>query len=328
MRFGVVGLGSMGRRRVRDLLALGHEVAGFDVRVERSAERIDRVSALDRLFAQSLDGLVISTPPDEHAALYDRAIAEGVPFFSEANVLTPHPEGLEGHGHPSATWRFYAPFAALRRELAGRDVLTVHHAYGGWLPGWHPWESYDAFYAGRRREICAAREMVPFELEWLVWVFGEVESVGATHGARGVWATDIDDTYVLDLGFTSGVTGTLIVELHQRAPFRLARISCPAAGYAVDVAAHELRRFDPDHGWSVLERGPADFESVYRDEIAAFAAAVAGEAPYPKTWHEDRHLSDVLVAAEESRRRGARVEVAEVATQYDGRLLGAEAVHA
>ena len=323
MKFGVVGLGSMGRRRARDLFALGHEVSGFDLRTERTAPMLKRVPSLDRLFETGLDAVVISTPPDEHVPLYERAIAEGVPFFSEANVLTPHPDWLEGRGHPSATWRFYAPFAALRRELAGRDVLTVNHAYGGWLPDWHPWESYDAFYAGRRRETCAAREMVPFELEWLVWVLGEVESVGASRAARGIWVTNIDDTYVLDLAFASGATGTLVVELHQRAPFRLARISCTTGCYEVDVATHELRRFDSP-GWSVLEHGPADFESVYRDEIAAFASAVAGDALYPKTWREDRHLSDVLVAAEESHRRGARVEIAEVADAYDGRSLDHE----
>jgi predicted dehydrogenase len=134
--------------------------------------------------------------------------------------------------------------------------------------------------------------------------------VSATHGVRGVWATDIDDTYVLDLVFASGVTGSLVIELHQRAPFRLARISCPTAGYHVDVAEHELRRFEPETGWSTIARGPESFEAVYRDEIAAFAGAVAGEAVYPKTWREDRHLADVLVAAELSQSRGTRVEVA------------------
>jgi predicted dehydrogenase len=290
---------------MRDLTALGHEVVGFDIRPQRT-----ELPTLDALFAAGLDGLVICTPPDEHVPLYERALEEGIPFFSEANILTPCPDRLEGRGYPSATWRFYPPFAALRRELERREALTVHHAYAGWLPAWHPWESYEAFYAGRSRETCAARELVPFELEWLVWVFGEVESVSATHGARGAWTTDIDDTYVLDLGFASGVTGSLVIELHQRAPFRLARISCKTAGYHVDVAAHELRRFDPGAGWSVVERLSQSFETVYRDEIAAFAAAVAGEAVYPKTWREDRHLTDILVAAELSQSRGARVEVA------------------
>ena len=338
MRIGVAGLGSMGRRRVRDLLVLGHELVGFDVRPDREREArtafgIEVSGSLEELFSTGLEALVISTPPDEHALLYERSLAEGVSFFSEANVLTPRPEWLDelgaatgARGYPSATWRFYPPFAALRRELARcGPVLTVHHAYAGWLPAWHPWEPYDSFYAGHTRETCAAREMVPFELEWLDWVFGPVESVSAFHGARAEWRPAIDDTYLLELTFASGVVGTLVVELHQRAPFRLARISCSDAGLTIDVSTHELRRFDPEAGWSTLESGPVDFEAVYRAEIAAFAAAVEHSVAYPKSWVDDRRLSDVLVAAEQSHRRGAVVvEVADVAESYDGRSLTLE----
>jgi predicted dehydrogenase len=335
VRIGVIGLGSMGRRRARDLSALGHSVIGHDLRADREAAAatdfgIAIASGLDALLDDGLDGVVISTPPDEHAALYERALAAGLSFFSEANVLTPRAEWLAAaaatadpdrpapRGYASATWRFYPPFVALRAELAGREVRSVHHAYAGWLPAWHPWEPYDAFYAGARRGTCAAREMVPFELEWLTWIFGPVAEVSALHGARATWTTDIDDTYLLQLAFASGVVGSLAVELHALAPHRQARISCEGTGYLVDVAAHELRRFDHGSGgWTVLAGGPLSFEDVYRDEIAAFAAALDG-APYPKAWSEDRHLSDILVAAEESARRGERIVVADVAGAYDG----------
>ncbi len=38
MRIGIIGLGSMGKRRARDLLALGCEVILFDSRSDRTAE--------------------------------------------------------------------------------------------------------------------------------------------------------------------------------------------------------------------------------------------------------------------------------------------------
>ena len=46
--------------------------------------------------------------------------------------------------------------------------------------------------------------------------------------------------------------------------------------------------------------GSFNFEQVYFDEMRAFLDALRGVGPYPKTWSDDRHLSDVLVAAEES----------------------------
>jgi hypothetical protein len=92
------------------------------------------------------------------------------------------------------------------------------------------------------------------------------------------------------------------------------------------MAAHELRRYDLEtETWKVIKPpglrslGSFNFEQVYFDEMSAFVNALRGLAPYPKTWSEDRHLSDVLVAAEESWKRRAWVNVGDVEKTYDGR---------
>ena len=47
MRFLVIGLGSMGKRRVRNLQALGHRnVAGFDPHVDRRNEAADKYGSV------------------------------------------------------------------------------------------------------------------------------------------------------------------------------------------------------------------------------------------------------------------------------------------
>jgi hypothetical protein len=118
----------------------------------------------------------------------------------------------------------------------------------------------------------------------------------------------------------------MIIELHQTAPFRLARIACRKNSFTLDMAAHELRRFDLETDtWKVMKPpglrslGSFNFEQVYFDEMRAFTDALKGLAPYPKTWSEDRHLSDVLVAAEESWKRRGWVNVCDVEKTYDGR---------
>ncbi len=60
-----------------------------------------------------------------------------------------------------------------------------------------------------------------------------------------------------------------------------------------------------------------NFEDVYLAEIAQFVKALEG-AQYPKSWAEDRHLSNILYAAELSWQRRAWVNVAEAETLYDG----------
>lgn len=340
MRFGVIGLGSMGRRRVRDLLALGHDVCGFDLRADRAlAAReqmdIETVGDADALVARGLDALVISTPPDQHVPYYELSFEAGLRFFSEANILTPRPQWFtQGRrsgvrGYPSATWRFHPLVRDLRArvsELGLHGVRSVHHQYGSFLPRWHPWERYDAFYAGRARTSSAAREMVPFELEWLCWVFGRVAAVCGARSQQGDWTTNIDDTYALLLEFEGGFPGTLVVELHQLASLRCARVASPGESLWLDFDAPALRRYDGETGrWTSLtlqggEAGGAscDWETVYLAEMRAFVDALEGRAPYIKDWCDDRHLSDVLYAAEESDRRRSWVAVQEVAGDYEG----------
>ncbi len=338
MKFGVIGLGSMGKRRARDLIALGHTVTGFDIRPDRrrEAEKHFGIATADtytKMRGVGLDGCVISTPPDQHLPYYELCYKHRVPFFSEANIFVPRAEWFANNerdsgvrGYPSGTWQFYPLFGILRERLRalGRDQInTFSHQYAGYLPKWHPWESYTEFYAGQKR-TSAAREMVPFEMEALTWLFGPVRAVCAVQTRAGEWQTDMDDTYLLLTEFECGVRGLCTVELHQVAPFRLLRVAARRDSFIVDISAHELRSYDADrdHWLQVVSPGVGtakalDFEDVYRAEIACFVEALFGGS-YPKTWREDRHLSNVLFAAEQSAVRRAWVTVSEAETLYDG----------
>lgn len=340
MRFAVIGLGSMGRRRVRDLLTLGHEVVGFDNRPDRNRQtqemfNIATVSDFEQLMPVKPDSVVISTPPDQHLVYYEHSFAAKKPFFSEANILVPRAEWFVQRekqsgvrSYPSATWQFYPLFKILRdqlHEIGLGQVNSVHYHYGGYLPFWHPWENYEDFYAGRSRHTCAAREMVTFDLGWLCWVFGPVKAVSCVQDRCVDWTTDIDDTYFLLLEFESGLKGTLVVEVHQVAPFRVARVACRRHSFFLDIITHELRCYDlATDSWRFIKPpnmrfpGSFDFEQVYFSEIKAFVDAIEGCSDYPKTWSEDRHLSNILYAAEESWRRREWVEVEEADFLYDG----------
>lgn len=91
MRVGVVGLGSIGRRHVANLLALGHEVCGYELSEETAglvrAEFPAVCLRCDGGF-ESLDAIVIATPAENHLPWVELAINKRKPFLVEKPLGT------------------------------------------------------------------------------------------------------------------------------------------------------------------------------------------------------------------------------------------------
>ncbi len=324
MRILVVGLGSMGTRRIRNLLALGaRDLVAFDPRADRRREAADRygVRTCERIEdGLGLDpaALVISTPPDLHVPYARLAADHGRHFFTEIGVPDDGLEELERVSRerqvvaaPSCTMRFHPAIRKAKEIIdAGAlgGVLAFTHHFGEHLARWHPWEDYRDFYVSKRH-TGACREIVSFELVWLTWLCGDVEAVSAFKGQVGNLGVDIDDVYQLLLRFRSGCLGHLQVDALQRAGYRQSRFVCAEGVIVWDWDARTLVVFGPDDAWREY---PDTFtqtsvEGFYIDEMAAFLGAVRGEAPWPYTLADDRRVLGLLTAAERSAESGAHV---------------------
>lgn len=326
----VVGLGSMGKRRIRNLQRLGvNSIVGFDPREDRRAEAAARygirtVESLDDGFRDRPDAVIVSTPPDRHVAVGRRAFEEGVSFFLEASVVD---DGLEALGRDveaaglvgaaSCTMRFNPSVRRIKEVVDGGAVgrvLTIDHHSGQWLPDWHPWEDYRTFYVSRR-ETGACREIVPFELSWLTWIFGGVEAVSAMRAKLSDLDADIEDVYQLLLKLEQGGLGHLVVDVLARDPIRRCIVIGSEGTILWNWADHEVRVFVAGNGWTVypeemrtVEPGYVNAEEPYVDEMAAFLDAVAGSAPWQYPLLEDARTLRILSAAEKS--ADTRAEVA------------------
>ena len=94
MKFLIIGLGSMGKRRIRCLKALGYsEIYGFDIREDRRKEAEEKYNIHSYTeIAQAIresnpTALIISVPPDKHYEYMKSAISNTINFFVEASVV-------------------------------------------------------------------------------------------------------------------------------------------------------------------------------------------------------------------------------------------------
>ena len=92
MKAAVIGLGSMGKRRIRCLQALGvRDIVGVDLREDRREESSSKygVAVLADLH-EALEGAgvaIISLPPKRHVQAMTACVERRIPFFVEASVV-------------------------------------------------------------------------------------------------------------------------------------------------------------------------------------------------------------------------------------------------
>lgn len=235
LRAGVVGLGSMGKRRLRCLRALGVKaVWGADRRADRRAEaaRLFGVAArpgVDEAALREVDLLIVSTPPYAHTPYIAKALKAGKPCFVEASVMLSNLPALDALSRrrrvlvfPSCTMRYFRGPRIVEELVSsgklGRPLSFVYHS-GQYLPDWHPWEKVSDYYVSRA-ETGACREIVPFELAWLTSAFGAVRGVKAQKAQKDRFGKGVEDVYQILLEFASGVHGMLQVDVLARRPIR------------------------------------------------------------------------------------------------------------
>ncbi len=329
MQFVVIGLGSMGKRRIRCLQALGEkQIVGIDPRADRRHEvmqayGVETVADLADLPTNTAkQAWIISVPPDVHHFYMSAAVKQQRPFFVEASVVDTGMVELIAAtkalvAAPSATLLFHPAIQQIRALVqSGRlgKISNVLMHSGQYLPDWHTYEQVQEYYVSQR-DTGGAREIVPFELTWLTRVFGWPTGVSAQvrKTINIVGAEAIDDTYNVLLDF-SDYSMVLTVDVVSRVATRRLLINGEQGQLVWDWNQGVIQFFDAKtQAWEEMpyERGQSAAgynanisEQMYIDEVSAFCQAITANQPFPNTLAEDHRILRILYAAEESSRCG------------------------
>ncbi len=312
----VIGLGSMGKRRVRNLIALGNiEVYGFDTREDRASEASEKYgitvfeSAEVSFNEVKPDIVVLSVPPKLHMHYANQCLEKMIPCFIEASVTdrleieklakSAREKGLVIA--PSCTMRFYPGPQKIKSLLAEGMIgkpLSVNYQTGQYLPDWHPWEPIQEFYVSDR-ETGGAREIVPFELTWINDLLGVPKKVLACAATKLTdMDADIDDIYHCMLQFPEDVILNMTVEVVSRPISTREMLIIGSKGkikFSADSNSVSYCNLDSD-GWieTTFETGTIEAEYInpeepYINEMKSFVdAAVSGkQADYPNSLADD-----------------------------------------
>ncbi|NPV86541.1 MAG: Gfo/Idh/MocA family oxidoreductase [Anaerolineae bacterium] len=296
MKFLIAGYGSIGRRHMRNLLALGER----DIilyRTRRSTLPEDELKGftvetdLQAALAHQPDAVIIANPTAKHLDVAIPAARAGCHLLMEKPIshsmerLDQLEEALRAGGGKVLVgfqFRFHPGLqriGALLRDAAIGRPLSAYVHWGEYLPAWHPWEDYRQGYSARRDLGGGVTLTLCHPMDYCAALFGEAALEYAFVGKVSDLEIDVDDIAVMHLYHSSGVRATIHLDYFQQ----------PASHHLEIIGTQGTIRWDNSDGvvhlyqaesasWKTFSP-PQGFErnDMFLDEMRHFLAVIRGE---------------------------------------------------
>ena len=323
MKILIAGLGSIGRRHLHNLLALGEsdillyrthhstlpdeELAGFPVETDLAVALAYRPVAV-----------IVSNPTALHLQVAIPAAEAGCHLLLE-KPISHTMEGVDrlqkavrrggGQVLTGFQFRFHPGLQTVRRLLnegaIGRP-LSVHAHWGEYLPGWHPWEDYRLGYSARADLGGGVVLTLCHSLDYLRWLLGEVAALWAFSDKLSDLELQVEDTAEIGLRFTSRALGSLHLDFNQRPPAHHLEIIGTQGIIRWDNgdgAVHAYR--SASENWDIYQ-APEGFtrNDLFLAQLRHFLAVAHGESTPLCTLEDGVRALQLALAVHESQQTG------------------------
>jgi len=325
MKFLIAGFGSIGRRHLRNLLALGER----DIllyRSRRSTLPDDEISGypvetdLQAALAHRPDAVIISNPTALHldaaipaaeagcAILLEKPIAHSLERVDEFTAAVERGKASVLVGFQ---YRFHPTLQRAAQLLAAGAIgqpLSARAHWGEYLPNWHPWEDYRQGYAARADLGGGVILTLCHPLDYLRMLLGDVESLWALTARRGGLDLPVEDNVEIGLNFCGGAVGSVHLDYLQQPATHTLEIVGSAGTLRWNNADGALSIYRPGaQDWQV-EMPPEGFDRnwLFMDEMRNFLSAARGEAAPACTLDDGIRALKIALSARESAADGQR----------------------
>ncbi len=314
MKILLIGLGSMGRRRIRLLKQISAEIniIGVDSREDRRRQAeeefgICTMEDLDKAFDGAPDCIVVSTSPLAHAAIIKKGLEHNCHVFTELNLVN---DGYDSNIQLAAqkqrvlflssTFLYRDEICYIKDRVAaveGNKGLNYTYHVGQYLPDWHPWESVKDYFVGDKRTN-GCRELMAIEFPWILKVFGDIDSYEVISGHNTDLPVQYADNYMMLIRHKNGNKGCFCVDVMSRKAVRNLEVygeqiyltwdGTPLGLKDMDISTKEMKSIDLYETIDKQE-GYESFviENAYKTELETFLGMVKGEGSARYTFEED-----------------------------------------
>ena len=322
MKIVVIGLGSMGKRRVRLIKEMypDYEIIGVDGREERRVEaksmfEMKCYSTIEDIQEQ-IECAFVCTSPLSHSSIINFCIKKGWHVFTELNLVSEHYEEnikLAKEKQKvlflSSTFLYREETKYISSRISQEKKWNYVYHIGQYLPDWHPWEHYNEFFIGDKRTN-GCREIMAIELPWLTNAFGSIESIQVMSDKMTELNIGFNDNYMVLIKHADGNKGILIVDVVSPVAVRKMEAYSENAYIAWNGTPDsivEYNSFNKRIENVVLQEavehkeGYSAFivENAYKNEIKAFFDVVNGHNKPIYGFEEDKIILNIIDSMDE-----------------------------
>lgn len=330
MRFLICGLGSIGRRHLRNLRSLGQDdIVLLRTRTstlpDEELEGLPVESDLQRaLEVWHPDAVIVSNPTAAHLDVAIPAAQAGCHLLIE-KPISHSMEGTDalrravdqGGGRVLVGFQFrFHPgiqkAKLLLEEGAIGRSLSARVEWAEYLPDWHPWEDYRRSYAARSDLGGGVLLTLCHPFDYLRWLLGSVDRVQGLTARLGDLEIDVEDTAEVILSHAGGSLSSVHLDYLGRPPRHRFEVRGTGGSLRWDSADGAVHWWTADaRAWHVL-RQPADFErnTMFLEEMRHFIALAEGREDSACSLEEGIVVLEIVEAIREASSEGRPVALA------------------
>lgn len=323
MKILVVGAGSVGKRHLKNLAAVGvSNLAACDTRKDRLEEvktllpQTVVYESLEKAFEQKFDGAVIATPPHLHVKIGTALVQQGIPMLIEkplAEKVAGVEEFLKLADQKKVavvtgyTYRFWPPLIKFRELIASGAIGRVYNArvqVSEYLPDWHPWEDYRDFFMAKKEQGGGALLDESHMIDFAQWIYGDMEEIYAINDKRSVLEITSDDFVEMIVRFEGGAVGSIHMDIFGQAHRKDMEAIGEKGNLIWDYHANTVRWYKPqEKKWETFSF-TCERNDMFVAEVKQFIDVIQNKAkPFLDGWDGLKTLRCVEAARESSRQR-------------------------
>jgi predicted dehydrogenase len=325
----IAGLGSIGRRHLRNLAALGESDVVL-LRSHRSTLPDDELAPypVETDLRQALNkhqpaAVIIANPTALHLEVALPAAETGCAILLEKppshslDRLDSLQTAVSRTGAPVLVGfqlRFHPCLGRTVELISGGRlgrVIAANVHFSEYLPAWHPWEDYRKGYAARADLGGGVLLTQCHSLDYVPWLLGRVQEVWGTLAKLGELELDVEDTAIVGLRLVGGALAGLHIDYIQQPPSHRLEIGGTRGMLVCDLLGGMTRFYDADKKEWEEYALPEGWERnvMFMDEMRHFLAVIRGEVTPSCTLEDGVRVMQLISAIQASNESGRRISL-------------------